>query len=65
MLPGNSDSCYIHPVIHTIDLQIGNNVIIRDKMKSRNFNIIQGINYVVGQTDTLVELSHYSPTDFM
>jgi len=31
MLPGNSDSCYIHPVIHTMGLKIGNNVIITDK----------------------------------
>jgi hypothetical protein len=31
MLSGNSDSCYIHPVIHTMGLQIGNNVIITDK----------------------------------
>ena len=28
MLPGNSDSCYIKPVIHTIGLKIRNNVII-------------------------------------
>ena len=27
-LPGNSDSCYIKPVIHTIGLKIRNNVII-------------------------------------
>jgi hypothetical protein len=51
MLPGNSGSCYIHPVTHTVGLQIGNNIIITDKMKSHNFNIIQGIKYVEGQTD--------------
>jgi hypothetical protein len=38
MLPGNYDSCYVHPVIHTVCLQIGNNVIITDKIKSHNFN---------------------------
>jgi hypothetical protein len=64
MFPGNSDSCYIHPVTQTVDIQIGNNV-ITEKNNSRNFNIIQGINYVEVETDTLVELSHYSPTDLM
>jgi hypothetical protein len=62
MLRDKSDSFYVHLVVHTVGPKIGNNIIITDKMRSCNFNIIQEIKYVEGQTDTQVELSRYSPT---
>jgi len=58
MLHGNSDSRYTHPLINTAGLQIGNTVIITDKMKLHNFYTIQRNKCIEGQTDTLVEFSH-------